>query len=55
MSASSILVRYRSHLQSVVHCLWHLKLNQIVVGCADKVFFSGKHSLRYTALSSQIE
>jgi len=23
MSASSILVCYHSHLQSVVHCLWH--------------------------------
>ena len=36
--------------QSVVRCLWHPKLNQIVVGCADgktKVFFSPKHSFRY--------
>ena len=36
--------------QSVVRCLWHPKLNQIVVGCSDgktKVFFSPKHSFRY--------
>ncbi len=37
------------HSQSVVRCLWHPKLNQIMVGCADgkaKVLFSPKHSIR---------
>jgi len=45
VSASSILVCYHSHLQSVVRCLWHSKLNQIVVGCADgkaKIIFRPK-------------
>ena len=44
-SASSLLVCYHSHLQSVVRCLWHHKLNQIVVGCVDgkaKIIFSPK-------------
>ncbi|XP_064384798.1 WD repeat-containing protein 70-like isoform X2 [Halichondria panicea] len=34
---------------SVVRCIWHPKLNQIVVGCSDgqaKVYFSPKHSFR---------
>jgi len=46
------------YLQNVVCCLWHPKLNQIVVGCVDgkaKVFFSPKHSLRYTALNSCLQ
>ena len=37
-------------LQSVSRCLWHPKLNQILVGCSDgkaKVYFSPKYSLRY--------
>ena len=42
------------HSQSVVKCLWHPKLNQIMVGCADgkaKVLFSPKHSVRYNTLT----
>lgn len=36
-------------LQSVVRCLWHPKLNQIIVGCGDgltKVLFNDHHSHR---------
>lgn len=41
----------------MVRCLWHPKLNQIVVGCADgkaKVFFSSKYSFRYDTISSDV-
>ena len=39
-------------MQSVVRCIWHPKLNQIMVGCGDgraKVFFSPTHSQRLAA------
>lgn len=35
------------HLQSVVSCLWHPKLNQIVVGCGNgttKIYFDPEKS-----------
>lgn len=39
---------------SVVRCLWHPKLNQIMVGCADgkaKIYFSPKYSIRGAKMS----
>ena len=39
-----------SFFQSVVGCLWHEKLNQIVVGCGNgtvKVFFDPERSNKY--------
>ena len=37
-------------LQSVVSCLWHIKLNQIIVGCGDgniRVFFDPERSTKW--------
>lgn len=37
-------------MQSVVRCVWHPKLNQIMVGCGDgkaRIFFSPTHSQRF--------
>ena len=36
-------------MQSVIRCIWHPKLNQIIVGCGDgkaRLFFNPTHSQR---------
>ncbi len=40
-------------MQSVISYVWHPKLNQIFLGCADgnvQVFYSERHSVRYSKL-----
>lgn len=47
-----------SPFQSVVRCLWHPKLNQIMVGTGNglaKVYYDPNKSQRYSALSPAVD